>query len=126
MATTTTTTGSARTTTGRQRGEKRRRLEREALARARSSSSLQNESIAIAEFQRRGFSDVRPRENVLTYAAWRAAGRQVRKGEKGVKLTVWIGVGDETDDSGQVVKRGRRFARSTRVFHIDQTDAAAE
>ena len=35
-------------------------------------------------------SDILPRENVFTYHAWRALGRQVRRGEHGVKVTTWI------------------------------------
>ena len=54
----------------------------EALSRARGGMSLVNYATIIREFGARGIpeSEIIPRENVLTYAAWQALGRQVCKG----------------------------------------------
>lgn len=92
-------------------------LNHEALNRAKSNTSTANYTAIIEGFGERGIKDIRPRENVLTYRAWQAQGRQVRKGEKGVKVTTWIPMGKE-DDKG---KRALR-PKTTTVFHIDQTD----
>jgi len=51
----------------------------------------------------------------LTYGAWQAINRQVRKGEKGVKVVSWI---KTTDKSGLEVMR----PTSATVFHITQTE----
>ena len=119
----------------RRSGSKRRRLtpderskmQLEALHRARSSMSLTNVPTVIAGFVARGIpaADILPRENVLTYHAWRALGRQVREGEHGVKITTWITrESDETDDSGKPLEVSR-FPTTAVVFHISQTDPVA-
>ena len=60
----------------------------EALDRVLSSTSTRNFPAIYGEFMARGIaeSDILPRVNVFTYAAWQAKGRQVRKGEKGVRV----------------------------------------
>jgi len=85
-----------------------------ALSRARSSDSFANYPAILEGFSARGITDIRPRENVLTYKAWQALGRQVKKGEKGVPITTWI----------QVEKNGETFpvAKRSTVFHISQTE----
>ncbi len=52
----------------------------ESLERARNGRSTCNELSVIVEFAARGIpeSEIQPRENVLTYNAWRAVGRQVK------------------------------------------------
>jgi hypothetical protein len=87
---------------------------REALYRARTSQSLANYAPIIAGFAERGLTDIRPRENVLTYQAWLALGRQVRRGEHGVRVQTWITV----EKDGQKVT----IPKTTTVFHITQTD----
>lgn len=89
-------------------------LTREALQRARTNQSLANYPAIIAGFSARGITDIRPRENVLTYAAWQALGRQVRKGEKGVRVSTWLTV----ENNGQRVT----VPKITTVFHITQTE----
>jgi len=86
----------------------------QALSRARMNQSLANYPAIIAGFSERGISDIRPRENVFTYAAWQALGRQVMKGEVGVKVQTWI----------TVEKNGERATvpKTTTVFHISQTE----
>ena len=67
-------------------------LQQEALSRAVSGQSVCNYREIFAGFMARGIpeEDIKPRENVFTYNAWRALGRQVRKGEHGVKCLTFI------------------------------------
>ena len=104
--------------------EERAALDRAALQRARSGASLMNEAQAIREFVERGIpeEEIRPRENVLTFNAWRAVGRYVRKGEHGVKLTVWVPVVEDDPRGGEPTVTGKR-AVSAVVFHESQTEA---
>lgn len=115
------------------RSAKRREIEREALSRAQGNMSTRNYGAIIQGFAERGIpeSEIRPRENVFTFHAWRAQGRTVRKGEKGVRVTTWIPA-DEIRES----KRGKpnprkRKARggmvptTAHVFHISQTKPLA-
>jgi antirestriction protein ArdC len=54
---------------------------------------------------------------VLTFQAWKALGRVVRRGEHGVKVVTFIPTTDKA--TGEVT--GKRPWSST-VFHISQTD----
>jgi antirestriction protein ArdC len=74
----------------------------------------------FAGFAEKGIADIRPRENVFTYAAWQALGRQVKKGEHGVQCVTWVPM-TKRDDNGEAHPIGRR-PRSTTVFHVSQTD----
>ena len=89
----------------------------EALSRARGNTSGLNYQTIFTGFMARGIpsSEIIPRENVLTYKAWQAIGRQVKKGEKGVRVTTWIRY---TDKTGQEVVK----PQSAYVFHISQTE----
>lgn len=73
-----------------------------------------NDAVVIAHYSGR-FPDTRPRENVRTFAAWISAGRVVRKGEKGCKLSVVI---EKKNEAGAVINK---FIRSVAVFHEGQT-----
>ena len=65
-----------------------------------------------------------PRENVFTYQAWKALGRQVRRGEHGVKVCTFVPMelkdGKTDDGADKTVVKSR--PRMTTVFHITQTD----
>lgn len=76
-------------------------------------------------FMSRGIpeSEIKPRENVFTYQAWKALGRQVRKGEHGVKLLTFITTTKRNRDTGEEETSRRPW--STTVFHYSQTDAIA-
>lgn len=94
-----------------------------ALSRAQNSESLANYGAIIQGFMEKGIpaDDIRPRENVLTYHAWHAQGRQVRKGEHGVRITTWIPIGnDEAEDPD---KARRLRPKTAVVFHVSQTDS---
>lgn len=55
----------------------------------------------LVAFKAKGYKDVQPRVNVMTYDKWIENGRRVRKGEKSVKCGSWP------------------------LFHLDQTDPIA-
>ena len=96
----------------------------ESLARAQANTSLANYPTIYAEFAERGIAldDIQPRVNVLTYRAWLAVGRQVRKGEKSVKVVTWITSSKVEYDKSGKEKAARRFPRTAAVFHISQTE----
>jgi antirestriction protein ArdC len=59
----------------------------------------------------------------FTYNRWNAQGRQVRKGEHGVKLTVWLEKERVTkDESGNEKRTVQTFPKSTYVFCQCQTE----
>src|SRR3990167_3523626 len=97
-----------------------------ALDRARSGQSVANYRAIITGFTARGVpaDAIIPRENVFTYHAWRALGRQVRKGEHGVKVGTWVERGGKIDPETGEETAGYRFPRATTVFHVSQTDVA--
>ncbi len=91
----------------------------EALHRAKASAAMSNIPLVYAGFLEMGIpeAEIIPRENVLSFHAWRAMGRTVRKGEHGVKLVTWIDAKQaETGESS-------KLARTVSVFHVSQTDA---
>ena len=91
----------------------------EALHRAKTSAAMSNIPTVYAGFVEMGIpaADILPRENVLSFHAWRALGRTVRKGERGVKLVTWIDA--KQADTGE----SRKLARTVSVFHVSQTNA---
>ncbi len=99
----------------------------EALSRALTGQSWSNFPAIIQGFKVRGIPEdqILPRENVFTYQAWRALGRQVRKGEHGVKVVTFIQRDKKkTEDSetDEVKSRTYSVPRTVSVFHISQTD----
>jgi antirestriction protein ArdC len=108
-------------------------MQREALDRAVSGQTLSNWPAIFAGFVAKGIpeSEIKPRENVFTYHAWRALGRQVRRGEHGVKVCTFVACegkrdeselsGDEGDEPSKA-KRGFRRPWTATVFHVSQTD----
>jgi hypothetical protein len=91
-----------------------------ALDRARTSQSMLNYRQIIQGLTEKGIDpkDIALRENVLTFDAWRATGRTVRRGEKGIRCLTWIPM---PDDTGAKTVR----PRSVYVFHISQTENLA-
>ncbi len=109
----------------------RTQVQQEALTRAVSGQSLSNWPAIIHGFIAKGIpeADIRPRENVFTYNAWRALGRQVRRGEHGVKVCTFRPVDDSkaTDPEHENAERPASTHRASRpwfatVFHVSQTD----
>ncbi len=101
-------------------------IAQEALASARAGQSAVNEAIVITGFMERGVpeADIEPRQNCLTYHAWRALGRTVRKGEHGVRITTWIAYPERRDaDTDEVTRPAGKSPKTVSVFHISQTKA---
>jgi hypothetical protein len=103
-------------------------IQAEALSRAIGGQSWGNYPAIIRGFMAKGIpeSEILPRENVFTYHAWRALGRQVRRGEHGVKVVTFLPARDreETDSTTGERKTVRRSSRpwTATVFHVSQTD----
>ncbi len=99
----------------------------EALSRALTSQSWSNYPAIIQGFKSRGIPEgqILPRENVFTYQAWKALGRQVRKGEHGVKVVTFVKRDKKTKDreTGETKFEVVSMPRTVSVFHISQTDS---
>jgi hypothetical protein len=106
--------------------EKQQQIADESLSRAQCGLSTSNYPTIYREFLDKGIAmhDIKPRENILTYNAWRAKGRQVKKGEHGVKITTYIDAAktEKDETSGETKTRSFRRPWTTVVFHISQTD----
>lgn len=97
-------------------------VQSQAYSRAVGNSSARNYDTIISGFVSRGISadDITPRVNVFTYNAWKSQGRQVRKGERGIKILTWIPIAGKKDEDGKVKIKVR--PRNAVVFHVSQTD----
>ncbi len=104
----------------------REQMQQEALDRARGGQTLSNWPAIIRGFLAKGIPEdqIRPRENVLTYHAWRALGRQVRRGEHGIKVCTFVPMTKKDEETGEVKQLGKRAWNAT-VFHVSQTDLIA-
>lgn len=93
-------------------------IAQQALHNATSNQSMANYQAILEGLSCMGVpvQDIKPRENVFTFHAWKALGRHVKKGEKGVKVVTWI---------KYTTKEGTEYMRpkTTYVFHISQTEA---
>jgi len=98
-------------------------MQQEALGRAIGNQSTMNYAAIFQGFMEKGIaeSDILPRENVFTYHAWRALGRQVRPG---VKVTTWIPTERKERDqaTGEERVSTGRICHTAVVFHVSQTD----
>lgn len=98
----------------------------EALSRALTGQSWSNFPAIIQGFKARGIpeAEILPRDNVFTYQAWRALGRQVRRGEKGVRVITYVhGQSKEKQADGTEKIKSYSYPRTVSVFHVSQTDA---
>ena len=97
---------------------------REALSRAIQGQSLSNFPAIFAGFAAKGIpeSEIKPRENVFTFNAWRALGRTVRRGEHGVKVVTFIDCQAKETDEKTGEKESFRRPWTTTVFHVSQTE----
>ena len=96
-----------------------------ALMNAVRQTSAANYEAIFEGFAEKGIdqSDIEPRVNVFTFNAWLALGRQVKKGEKGVKIFTMVEK-KTTDKNGD--ESTMRKARTTTVFHVTQTEEVAQ
>lgn len=108
----------------------RSQITAEALRNAVTRESSMNYEAIFEGFEAMGIpmDDVVPRENVFTYNAWLALGRQVRKGEHGVKVVTYIERKAKAGEAPEGKAEGEgggsyKFPRTTTVFHISQTDS---
>jgi len=94
----------------------------DALDRARNGQSAGNYAAIFSGLMEKGIAEteIKPRENVFTYQAWLAQGRHVRKGEHGVRVSVFVKTEKVDADTGET--RFSSFPKGTTVFHITQTD----
>lgn len=95
-----------------------------ALSRAVTGQSTANWRAIFEGFIARGIpaDDIQPRENVFTYRAWQALGRQVRKGERGIRVCTFAPIKEKRKADGELVRRAGKRPWFTTVFHISQTD----
>jgi hypothetical protein len=96
----------------------------ESLKRAIHGQSFSNFPAIFRGFAAKGIpeSEIKPRENVFTYQAWRALGRQVRRGEHGVKVVTFIETKSKKVDTDAGERKIIRRPWTTTVFHISQTE----
>src|ERR1700688_487233 len=96
----------------------------ESLKRAVTGQSYSNFPAIFQGFAAKGIpeSEIKPRENVFTFDAWKALGRVVRRGEHGVKVTTFIESKRKEIDRGTGELKVVRRPWSTTVFHISQTE----
>ena len=98
-------------------------MQTEALRRVHQSDSVSNYDAIYDGFEAMGIDadDIEPRVNVFAYNAWQAKGRQVRRGEHGVKVTTWITMKNREPDADGNHGSFKRQKTAT-VFHASQTD----
>src|SRR5579864_2572459 len=102
----------------------------EALDRARNGNTMTNYPAIFAGFIEKGIPeyDIKPRENVFTFAAWKALGRSVKRGEHGVKVVTFIDCAGRVEinqATGEGKQTSYRRPHTTTVFHISQTEPTA-
>lgn len=99
-----------------------------ALSRARSGGSLYNDMDAERQARDAGYPDAQARVNLLTFKAWQALGRNVRKGEKScAKVVTWIPAGKvvgRDPETGDPIREGKR-PWTAYLFHVSQTEETA-
>jgi N-terminal domain of anti-restriction factor ArdC len=97
----------------------------ESLKRAVQGQSLTNLPAIFQGFAAKGIpeADIKPRENVFTFKAWKALGRVVRRGEHGVKVVTFIDCKSKQTDPDTGERKVTRRPWTTTVFHISQTDS---
>lgn len=107
-----------------ERQAKRAAASLQALHNAVSHDSSMNYAAIIEGFSERGIpvADIRPRENVFTFNAWRALGYTVRKGEHGVKVVTFVEATKTVETGDGTEKKTFRKPHTTTVFHISQTE----
>src|SRR5258706_5018416 len=105
-------------------------MQAEALENARNGMSLTNYPAIYEGFLAKGIAeaDIKPRENVFTFHAWKALGRSVKKGEHGVKVVTFIerSANERDPATGEEKAVSYRRPHVTTVFHISQTEPTSE
>ncbi len=98
----------------------------EALDRATNGQALTNSPAIFEGFMAKGIpeAEIKARENVFTFQAWRALGRSVRKSEQGVRVVTFVLCESKQRDpsTGEETIATYRRPHTTTVFHISQTE----
>ena len=96
----------------------------ESLKRAVSGQSFSNFPAIFQGFAAKGIpeSEIKPRENVFTFDAWKALGRVVRRGEHGVKVVTFIESKSKEIEQDTGERKIIRRPWTTTVFHVSQTE----
>ena len=99
-------------------------VRQEALTRAVSGQSFSNFPAIFQGFAAKGIpeSEIKPRENVFTFDAWKALGPVVRRGEHGVKVVTFIERQSKETDPDTGERKIFRRPWTTTVFHVSQTE----
>ena len=105
---------------------KRQAQDDEAYLRGSRVKPNSNDTPVITQLVSRGIplADIvtfGPGQNVRTYRAWRSIGRQVRKGERSVRCTVWLSV-EKPDKRNPEKTKVVSYPKIACVFHVSQTD----
>src|SRR6516225_5226042 len=102
----------------------------EALERATTGQALTNYPAIFAGFMSKGIAegDIKPRENVFTFEAWKALGRSVKRGEHGVRVVTFVecSASERDPETGEEKPVSYRRPHTTTVFHISQTEPTSE
>jgi hypothetical protein len=105
-------------------------MQAEALERARASQAFTNYPAIYQGFMAKGIAeaDIKPRDNVLTFHAWKALGRSVKRGEHGVRIVTFIdcSANDRDPATGEEKTVSYRRPHTTTVFHISQTEPTSD
>ena len=101
-------------------------IQQNALRNAVEGESMANYDAIFAGFTAKGIPEdqIRPRENVFTFNAWKTLDRYVRKGEHGVRVATRIEYEKTNQETGEVEMYSR--PKATTVFHISQTEVSNE
>jgi antirestriction protein ArdC len=101
-------------------------IQQEALTRAITGQSLSNYPAIFQGLLAKGIAEdqIKPRENVFSYQAWKALGRHVKRGEHGIKVaTVRDFRKTVIDrDTGEKKEEVYSVPWTATVFHISQTE----
>lgn len=99
-------------------------IQKKALSNAVSGESLANYDAIFNGFALMGINmaDVKPRENVFTFNAWKALGRVVKKGQHGIKIVTVVSCTKKDRETGEEVPVKK--IKTTTVFHVSQTEEA--
>ena len=102
--------------------DKANQLASDSLHNATSRESTMNYGAIIRGFVDMNIpiSDIKPRENVFTFNAWRGLGRSVSKGQHGVAICTFVPRRVTDNKTGEI--KETRMPRQTTVFHITQTE----
>jgi len=101
-------------------------IQQEALTRAISGQSLSNYPAIFQGLLAKGIPEdqIRPRENVFSFQAWKALGRHVKRGEHGIKVATLRDFRKTVKDpqTGQEKEEVYSVPWSATVFHVSQTE----